>query len=414
MSAVVDQNAFVTSNADDGDGSLRAALEAATADPAIRSIKVKSVGTIVLATPLVWSGTQALSIDGGGAVIDASGLATGESGLLADGGGDLSVVDLTVEDAPSSGIFVDVPTARTGIQRVDFTRVTVRGNGLHGVVINDQDDPTGEGETGSAASVAVTVSNSVIENNGNGAVDNDGFRINEGGEGSIFAEVSGTTFRGNGADGLELDERGAGDAVFSLLQVSLVANGFLSTVDPDDGVDVDEAGPGDIIARFNNVDASNNSEQGVDLNENGEGDLRVSMSNVTGSGNGAEGIEFEEDDDVAGGGGLFADLTQVTANGNGSIDGDAGLKLREKGAGNLEATLIQPTANDNQIGGIEIREDAAGTVTTTVKQAVANNNATSGLRIRGTGAALVQLLSATGNPDGNLLNDAGVIVTVLP
>ena len=338
---------------------------------------------------------------------------------MADGGGDLSLSDLTIEGAPSYGLLVDVPDDRTGVQRVDLDRVTVRNSRLHGVLINDQafylTDPDSTSDAGSTASLAVSVSGSLFEENGNGAVDYDGFRINEGGDGSIDATVKHTTSTGNGADGLELDERGAGDASFSLQHTSLVNNGFLSTEDPDDGIDVDEAGPGSIIARFNNVDVSNNSEQGVDLNENGEGDLRVTMSQVTGSGNGQEGIEFEEDDDVAGGGNLVADLKNVTTNGNGILlDGDAGLKLREKGAGDLIATVAQATALNNLIGGILIQESAAGTVTAGVQSAAANNNATYGLSILGTGTALVQQLTAVGNPDGALVSDAGVVVTVIP
>jgi hypothetical protein len=423
MSAAVGRNAFVTTTADEGEGSLRAALQEAGADNSIKHIKVKAGGTIVLSTPLVWSGTQALSIDGAGAVIDASGLAEGESGLIADGGGDLEVSDLTVDGAPSSGIFVDVPDLGARVQRVTFKGVTVRNSGLHGVVVNDQVDPAGTSPAGSDASLVVSVSNSLFEGNGKDEVDFDGFRINEGGNGSIFADVARTTFRDNGADGLELDERGPGDAAFSLAHTSLVDNGFLSTDDPDDGIDVDEAGDGDIVARFNNVESSNNSEQGVDLNENDAGHLRVTMNKVTASGNGGEGIEFEEDDDVAGGGDLIADLSNITTNGNGKpeIDeADAGLKLREKGEGDLLATIVQATSNQNQngpsdgIGGILIREDSDGALTATVKQATANNNETSGLRIRGNGTALVQQLSATGNPDGNLLNDAGVVVTQIP
>lgn len=419
IDAALGASAAVTTNADAGPGSLRAALAAALADPGITHVRLeRGLGTITLASPLVWSGAGSLAIDGAGATLDGSALGSGQSAFVANGGGDLAVRDLVVADAPGYGILVDVPAARTGTQRVDFDAVTIRDNGLHGVLINDQteylNDPNSTSEAGSAAGLVVTLTRSLIAGNGHGAIDYDGFRVNEGGEGSIVARFQGTVFRANGADGLELDERGSGSAEFTIEQSALVGNGFFSEADPDDGIDVDEAGDGDIIARFVQVEASDNAEQGVDLNENHAGDLRVTMSQVTGSGNGEEGIEFEEDDDFVGGGDLVADLVGVTASDNGAEDGDAGLKLREKGAGDLTARLVQPTASDNAIGGIEVREDAAGTLDAGVQSATASNNATTGLRLRGTGTARVQKLVAEGNGSGALVADGTVTVVEVP
>lgn len=119
--------------------------------------------------------------------------------------------------------------------------------------------------------------------------------MNEGGEGSLEADIRGTRFANNGADGLELDERAAGDAKFELRHTTLIGNGSFTSEDFDDGIDVDEGGDGDILGRFNHVVANKNFEQGVDLNENGLGDLRIFMADVSAAENSEEGIEFEED-----------------------------------------------------------------------------------------------------------------------
>ncbi len=197
--------------------------------------------------------------------------------------------------------------------------------------------------------------------------------------------MRGTRFLGNGADGLELDERAAGDATFSLRNTELVGNGSFTEEDLDDGIDVDEGGDGDLIGRFNNVVASRNFEQGVDLNENDVGDLRVTMADVKAAENGEEGIEFEEDDDVAGGGDIVAELVRITTRGNGG--GDGGLKLREKGEGSLNARIAQVVSVDNRgapdadpVSGVVVREDEGGDLTAELVDVIARRNGGDGIQ----------------------------------
>jgi hypothetical protein len=414
--------AMVTTNADAGPGSFRQAMLDANADPAVTLIHLApALGTIAVTSPVVFSGSQALTIHGAGAELDGAALPAGASVLVANGGGDLAISDLTIENAPGSGIVVDVPDAATGTLSFSFDQVTIRDNGFHGVLINDQaeyfTDPASTSAAGSDASLVVRLTGSRIEGNGNGALDNDGFRVNEGGPGGIDATVLGSVFTGNGADGLELDERAAGNAIFTLQNTTLTENGAFSVIDLDDGIDVDEAGDGDVIGRFVDVRASDNSEQGVDLNENDAGDLCVVMSGVEASGNGQEGIEFEEDDDFAGGGGIDAELADVMTNGNGlANDGDAGLKLREKGVGDLRArvTVAGSSGNVNGVGGILVREDAGGNMDAEITRATAADNAAYGLRLQGTGAARLRRVSASGNAGLQIQSDAGVSVTVVP
>jgi hypothetical protein len=383
----------VTSSANEGAGSFRQAVLDANADPSIQAIRFESgLGAIRLLTPVTYSGTQSLVIRAAGTRLDGSRLGAGESAFVADGGGKLTISGLAVSRAPGNGITIKVPVAATGTFEVRLDGVVIRENGLHGILINDQaeyfSDPMSVSEGGSAASLLVEVVDSRFEENGFTLIDSDGLRINEGGAGTLAAHVRDTRFANNGADGLELDERGAGDADFSLRGSSLIGNGSFTSEDLDDGIDVDESGDGDLIGRLDDVVASRNFEQGVDLNENGPGDLRARMVDVRAVANLQEGIELEEDDDVAGGGGIDAEMVRVTARGNGIDGGDAGLKLREKGDGDLVARLVQALAVDNRmasgdesIDGILLQEDETGGLTVDLVEAIARRNSGDGIQL---------------------------------
>jgi Right handed beta helix region len=416
----------VTRSADDGPGSFRQAIEKANDDPSIRRIQLDAgLGSIRLATPLTYSGSQALVINGEGVRLVGNALAADGSALVAEGGGDLTIRGLTVTGAPGNGITIKVPETATGVFTVRLHELVIRQNGLHGVLINDQaeyfDDPFSESEEGSAASVVVDVSDSRFERNGFAMIDSDGIRINEGGEGTLEATIRGSRFVDNGADGVELDERAAGDATFAVRHSSLVGNGSFTSEDFDDGIDVDEGGDGDLIGRFHDVAVNRNFEQGVDLNENGPGSLRAFMVDVRAAQNFEEGIEFEEDDDVEGGGDIEADLQRVTTRRNGSAGGDAGLKLREKGDGNLTARLAHAvslnnrmTSEEDPISGILVQEDESGDLSLDLVQAVARLNSGAGVTLvqepDGVGQADVVNLTSVGNDGGPILRE-GVVVS---
>lgn len=451
-----DRSVLVYSPADAGPGSLRAAVTAANANPRIGEIKVrKHLPAVALLSPVIYTGPQSLSIEGAGVVIVGTAVVSAtpetDAALVANGGGNLSLEDLTVRGSSGTGIIVDVPDARSGTFSVELENVTVQKSVHHGVLINDQVDyfvdPDTRADGGSPASVRVRIRHSRFLDNGFGALDNDGLRINEGGAGSLFADISFSRAEGNGADGIELDERSEGSAEFSVSFTNITGNGYFSSDDWDDGIDVDEAGPGDIVGKFFKTTANNNAEQGIDLNENNEGDLRIGMFSVTGNGNAEEGIELEEDDDFADfpaetwGGNLVAVLTDVTTSGNGANDGDAGLKLREKFTGDLTARVYKATALDNDIGGIQLREGEAGNIdaqiwfadaqrnagigievrdandgsqTTRIEHSTASHNPAAGVRLRGKGTALLNRLTATANAGGDVVHDAAVVVTRTP
>jgi hypothetical protein len=416
LSSSLGAAAQVTTSEDAGPGSLRAAIEAANSDPTIRHIQVaRGLGGLELETPLEYQGEQALVIHGANLVIDGAALGTDEPAFLADGGADLTLTRLTIQNAPGCGLLVEVPTdANAGsLQALTLEQVTIKGNGLHGVLLNDQ---TTEGD-GSDAGLLVRVAGSTFEDNGNGALDYDGLRLNEGGRGGIEVTVLGSRFEGNGADGIEFDERGPGSVVFTVQETEITGNGFYdqTEVDPDDGIDVDEWGEGDIIGRMVRVSANDNAEEGIDLNENEAGNLRIEMHQVEASGNPEEGIDLEEDDDVIGGGDLIADLTGVTANRNGTTSGDGGVKLRERGNGGIVTRMVNVVANQNAENGIQIREQDGGAIDGRIQAATTANNLLEGIRLRGNGAVRVLNLTASGNGGGgDIRSEAGITLVRKP
>jgi hypothetical protein len=409
VSGAAGGKAHVTVGADAGAGSFRDAIAAANADAGITHISFeKGLGIISLAEPVVFTGSQPLTIDGQGAVLDGSTLAGGESLLLATGGGNLDVRDVTVQNAPGSGIEVQVPGSSGGTLRYRLSGVVAVNNGLHGVVINDQVDPRSTeppvrpNSAGSNAGLVVRVSQSRFEGNGFGAGDHDGLRINEGGLGSLDFEIKHSFVLASGGDGIELDERGPGDVAFSVLHTEIHRNGAMDPADQDDGLDVDELDEGHVIGRFVQVKANDNFEEGLDINENDAGDMRIEMNQVEASRNVEENIDLEEDDDYAGGGDLVVVMSNVTTNGMISGEGDAGLKIREKGAGHLDAYVENPVANANGLGGISVREDADGNLTVEIVNPVTNANVANGILYdeRGAGTLTGTIRNATASGNG--------------
>lgn len=408
---------LVSNGNDAGPGSFRDAVEQANADPGVTLIQfARRVTVVPLLQPVVFTGSQPLIIDGKGAALEGAGIALGPA-FQATGGGDLSVLHLTVRNAPAEGIDVQVPPSATGTIRVSLTRVSIVGNKGHGVLVNDQEDPsTTDGvqpnPNGSAASVAVSVLNSRFERNGYSVSDRDGLRVNEGGEGDLIITVKNSVAADNGADGIEVDERGRGDVRVDVRGTEVVRNGPFDPDDLDDGFDIDEYDDGSVIGVVAYTVASDNYEEGFDFNENNAGDLRVDLYQVVANGNREEGVDYEEDDDFAGGGDLVAGMLRVTTNGNGASGGDAGLKIREKGDGLLDVVLSRIEASNNVIGGLSVREDALGSLRAVVERASTLSNTGRGIDFDENAdgdltAALVGSTS-TGNVDVDLRADQQV------
>ena len=260
-------------------------------------------------------------------------------------------------------------------------------------MINDQTFPEEAGNpdvtppippnpAGSAASLHVTVIASKFEGNGFGALDRDGLRINEGGDGHLVAVIRFTRAIGNGANGIELDERGNGDVEFEIVGSHFSGNGSFDTSpvpDLDDGIDVDESAAGHLVGTVTLPSSNNNLEEGFDFNENDAGDFRVDVtSSWKPAGISRRASTSGRVADFAGGGDLITRLAGIKTNGNGAA-GDAELKIREKGDGNLNAGAVGVEASDNLNRGVQLREDDGGSLAARVPMATTNGNASHGV-----------------------------------
>ena len=93
----------------------------------------------------------------------------------------------------------------TGTIHVALSHVDILDNLGHGVLVNDQEDPsTVDGvqpnANGSAASVRVSVDNCRFVGNGYSVSDRDGLRVNEGGDGDLIITVNKPVAADNAAD----------------------------------------------------------------------------------------------------------------------------------------------------------------------------------------------------------------------
>lgn len=390
---------FVVNSHDDGPGSFRRAILAASGDAQISRIQfLNDVSTVHLKKPVEFSGPQGLTINGNGATLDGA-KASGPA-FVATGGGDLAVTGLTVRNAQTEGILVEVPPSATATVHVSLLNVNISNNRGHGVLVNDQEDSsTPEDEepnpNGSAASVDVSIFNCRFSRNGYSVSDRDGLRVNEGGDGDLVITVKYSEADKNAADGIEVDERGAGDVRVEMLGTRLTGNGPFDPEDLDDGFDIDEYNDGSILGAVTFSLANDNHEEGFDFNENHNGDLRVNMQLVEASRNGEEGIDLEEDDDFGNSGDLVTVMSHIVTIGNGN-GADGALKIREKETGNLDVTLTNILSVDNFGSGIFVRESSGGNSLVRIDMAFTSGNKLSLIDDELAGGHGIELLESGG------------------
>ena len=136
-----DHTVHVINSETSGPGSFAQAILDANNDPTITRIQFTGrVTTVSLSGTVVYTGPQPLTIEGNNAIID--GTNANAAAIVANGGGDLTVRHLTVRNAPGEGIDVEVPAEATGTIRVTLFHVVIANNGGHGVLVNDQVDPS--------------------------------------------------------------------------------------------------------------------------------------------------------------------------------------------------------------------------------------------------------------------------------
>jgi hypothetical protein len=405
---------LVTSNADRGAGSLRAAITEASRSTAPQEIVVATDGDIELSQTLSYTGrapltltgqSQTLKIDANATLLEATeGADVSVSSLRFQGPAGYNIENRGDTDGQTAGkgIFVDVRDDQSGTVRLDLTDVVVTGFANHGVHVSDcnlADECGGGGGgagEGSAASIAVTLNNVDINLVGQGRFDADGLRIDERSMGDIHVNLLNSSFTRVGADGVEFDEGQAGDVVVLVDNSAFNNNGdychpdklaqFMPAVDEaefEDGQQRESDIPGKITGTPDDrcfereVDTYDSGfveayefgidvDDGFDVDEAGPGHLRAVVRNSVIRGNFDEGLDFDEE----GPGSIVLSLSGNRASGN----TDDGFKNSEEGPGDVLASMISTESTDNGGKGAVFEEENAGDVSLTVYDAQTSNN----------------------------------------
>jgi len=347
-----------------------------------------SVATIEILSTLEYSSQDALRIVGRGQTVKTE---MNTTLLAVTDGADLTIVNLDFEgrgdfsinsrgdigQEAGKGIFVDVREDQTGVVRVVLSNVSVSGVANHGIHVSDcslADDcgaGAGGGGSGSPASIALTCHRCSVDNVGNGKFDADGVRIDDRGAGDIVFAARDSSFTNVGADGVELDEGDEGDVRARIRGSVFSDNGaycdpvqlapFLP--DPDeaefaeaDAVTEDQIPPA--VTGTNLDDAC--IEREVSFFDSGfveEYEFGIDLD---------DGIDFDE----AGAGSLAATLRDSTISGN----LDEGVDFDEAGAGSARVRYFDTEAFDNNDDGFKLSEEDAGGVAGIVRGASATGN----------------------------------------
>ncbi len=112
----------------------------------------------------------------------------------------------------------------------------------------------------------------------------DGIELDEGNEGDVIADVRNSVFDSNGeyCNLIPFDAKGPCDDD--------------GERDVDDGFDIDEAGEGSIHVGVYHSMVSNNFDEGLDFDEQGKGDISLRVDGLLAMGNKGEGIKASEED----------------------------------------------------------------------------------------------------------------------
>lgn len=381
----------VTSEANDGPGSFRAAVEAANANHGISRIVFKRGLEIEVESDVTYTGAQKLTLVGRGSTVTASEDAvpapTWDGGLFAStGGADLRIQKLGFYDSPNNGIGVFLPADAEGTVELVLSNVTVDGARFHGVFFDGQSttgfntddvlhpDCVDPYPVDAPASMEIAVWGSTITNNGTLAggfdtgtpfevdgetvltgcpADFDGIRVDDGGDGGIQGSVVFSTVDDNLADGIEFDDTGAGGVSLFAAATRIHGNGETGTDDLDDGLDIDEAGEGSLEAVLIGLSIRDNRDEGLDFDEAGEGDVVVIVRGTDSSANEDEGFKIDEEDE----GNLTVQVSRSSFDDSLSQDG---VDLTEEGDGSFFGVFLQTLIQGNDGDAIDADQEDAG------------------------------------------------------
>ena len=369
-----DNEVLVTNGNDDGAGSFREAVTAANENANIGVIRfLPRVNLVNIDDTVEYTGSQALSIVSGPgrATIVSDDMIT----LFQSNGSDLAIHNVNFVGG-YRGIVATLSPDATGDYNFSLSNSVVSGQGGFGVLIDDQgnilelEEDDGEfsveiveSTIDSDATVNVNFNNVAVLDTGFSmelnefgftTQDEDGIRINEGGNGDLVFTANGLICNGNAGDGVEIDETGDGSAIVTVTDGTFNDNGAQpqNTDDLEDGFDIDEAGEGEIFSWLTNVTANGNNDEGVDYDEEDGGDVRLLFTGLVVNNNMDDGISVDEEN----GGDMRARLIDVTTLGN----GDDGIDIDEDNAGVSSVSIDRVLSSGNGAAGIDVDEDGDG------------------------------------------------------
>ncbi len=131
---------LVTSAADAGPDTFRAAVDAANANPAVDTIEFDGPLAVTLDLGRRLHRRQHLTILGADSTLSGDGSmdATWDGGLFVSrGAADITIEDLSFQDSFNNGVGIFIP-AGGGPVAVTLTRVTIQGSRFHGLYVDDQ------------------------------------------------------------------------------------------------------------------------------------------------------------------------------------------------------------------------------------------------------------------------------------
>ncbi len=372
---------MVKNGNDSGEESLRAALQSGATQIYISG----DVTEIVIDSPLLYEGTEALKIIGAGTTIRANATVADDFNLLeVANGANLAIERINFRGlggfdfanaGDGKGIFVSVPSDRTGVVRLELTDVRVQGVANHGIHVSDctlGDDcgaGSGGGGDGSPASIHLTALGVHVNDVGNGKFDADGIRVDERADGGIMFDAKFSIFSNVGADGIELDEGNDGDVWIDVSNSLLMDNGGyclpapLDVAEPcvedddselvldlDDGFDIDEAGAGELSGKVNSLLVISNLDEGLDFDEEGPGGVNLDVRRVDGLFNGDEAFKVSSANE----GNVIVVMRRMNATDN----GNDGIQIEaEDGDGQVHVEFRDGTSRNNDGDGLDISQE---------------------------------------------------------
>lgn len=351
----------VTSNADSGPGTFRAAVQQANTNPSVTYIKFLTAGPITLQSPVLYSGTQSLTLSGlyNWTVIQGSSTWPCAEPLFAStGGGDLTLISLSFSgNWCGDGVRVTLPDVNRTVY-ITLNNVLMNGNDGNGLLIveNDQDCDSGD------ASINLNVLSSTF--NGNSYY---GLWVREYGSGSLTVSTKFSSFNDNyDADGLRASERCSGD-----LTVTTIASKFGGN--DENGLRGDESQEGGVNATLSGLDATGNGDEGVDFDEDDDPFNPASIGTADDDRDNEDTASAADGPAVAscGAGG---NLTLTVNGGRANDNGSDGFELGESGCGSVYATFNAMVVSLNQDDGFDIEERSGGDLEFTVGSATTIDN----------------------------------------